>query len=207
MPRNQIARFFIITIVALIGLMPLWHWISSALAAPVFYLAGNLSTSVFRWAYDYEQKGASAMLITNFKVFSDVAGQARLGQLAPIADYRLMGYGTAMFWALMLGSRPSNWPAKLLLGSAILIPIQSLAIVTQWLNDILNRSGQDVFTQSGLPQWFADMIAFGHHFNLFIFTALAPIIVWMSINRVFAKKLWQQLSSQEAIDHNKRADD
>lgn len=202
MPRNRIAKFFAITLIALIALMPLWHWISASLASPVFYLAGNFCTSVFRWAHDYEQKGATAMLVTNLRAFSDVAGQARVGRLAPIADYRLMGYGTAMFWALMLGSRPARWFPKLVAGSLLLVPIQATAIITQWLNDILNRSGKDVLAQSGLPQWFAEVMAFGHHFNLFIFTALAPIIVWMLINRQLAGELWLGLSTQNSQANN-----
>lgn len=196
MRLSLLARFLLLSTAGLLCLMPLWYYFSPALSAPVFYLAGEASYLVFPWALGYERNGTSGILHTTLKVYSQVGGQFKAGKLAPLVDYRMLGYGIVMFWAMMLASRPPAWGRKLLLGSLAIVPIQALCVCLQWFNDVFNRSGPDVFAQTGLPRWVADMVAFGYHFNLFIFTALAPVMVWLLMNRAFLARLWSELLPQ-----------
>lgn len=39
------------------------------LSAPVFYIAGEVCSSIFHWALGYERVGASGVLQTSIKVF------------------------------------------------------------------------------------------------------------------------------------------
>ena len=68
--------------------------------------------------------------------------------------------------------------------------LQAVGVCIQWLNDVLNQSGPGVLAQVSPPAWAAEVVAFCFHFNLFIFTALAPVLLWLTMNRPFVRALW-----------------
>jgi len=198
MQAKFLPRFFLLTIVGLMFLMPLWYYIAPMLSVPVFYMAGEVCVTIFHWALDYERAGASGVLQTSVKIFSQYQGHTRFGSLAPVVDYRLQGYGIVMLWSLLLASRPLALARKLLLGSTFMLLLQSLAVSMQWLNEVLNRAGHEALAQTKLPAWVAEVVAFGFHFNLFIFTALLPIIIWMGLSKDFLRKFWPGLKMGNA---------
>lgn len=193
MRLSVLGRFLLLATVSLLCLMPVWYYLSSYFAAPVFYLSGSAFEALFRWVQGYERNGASGVLVTTLKMLSSQNGEWRVGRLAPVVDYRLLGYGIVIFWAVTIASMTRRWPAKLLLGSLAMLPIQAISVCLQWFNDVANRSGAEAFAQTRLPQWLADAAAFGYHFNLFIFTALAPVLLWLLMNRPFLEKLWADM--------------
>ena len=107
--------------------------------------------------------------------------------------------GSLLMWALVLASFPRHWGRKLLIGSLAMLPIQALNVALQWCNDVFNRAGPEVFVQTGLPGWVADVVAFLYHFNLFIFTALAPVMLWLLLDREFLAKLHAQARAAVAV--------
>jgi len=195
MRAKPLTRFFLLAIAGLLCLMPLWYYLAPMFSVPVFYMAGEVCSTIFHWALGYERTGASGVLQTSVKIFSQHQGQTRLGSLAPVVDYRLQGYGMVMLWSLLLASRPPALVRKLLLGSTIMLVLQSLAVIVQWLNDVLNRAGHEALEQTRLPAWLAEVVAFGFHFNLFIFTALLPILIWMALNKDFVQKFWPDMKN------------
>nr|WP_296021453.1 exosortase H-associated membrane protein [uncultured Acidovorax sp.] len=199
MRLNSMGRFLLVAVLSLLCLMPLWYYLAPQLAAPVFYMAGEVMSSVFQWALSYTRQEATGVLKTTLKVVSAHNGQFRTGQLAPAVDYRLLGYGIVILWALLLASFPRGWGRKLLLGSLAMLPIQAINVIVQWCNDALNRAGAEVFAQTGLPGWMADVVAFLYHFNLFIFTALAPVMLWLLLDRAFLANLHAQAKAAMAV--------
>ncbi len=190
-------RFFVLSIVGLLCLMPLWYYLAPTLSAPVFYMAGEACSALFHWALGYQRTETMGVLQTSIKVFSQYQGQARLGALAPTADYRMQGYGMVILWSLLLASRPKAWVRKLLLGSVAMLVLQAVAVGLQWLNDVLYRAGPEALAQTGLPAWVAEVVAFGFHFNLFIFTALLPILLWMVLSKDFVRGFWAGLVGKD----------
>ena len=189
MRLSAVGRFLLAALAGLLCLMPLWYYFAAAFAAPVFSIAGETVSAVFPWALSHERTDTTAVLRTVLKVVSVQDGQFRTGKLAPLVDYRLIGYGIVIFWALLLASRPRGWGRKLLVGSLAMLVIQAVNVALQWCNDVFNRAGREVFVQTGLPGWVADLVAFLYHFNLFIFTALAPVMLWLWLDRAFLEKL------------------
>ncbi|RZJ61240.1 MAG: hypothetical protein EON49_06005 [Acidovorax sp.] len=178
---------------SLVCLMPIWYYLASYFAAPVFYIAGSVFETLFHWVQGYERQEASGVLMTALKVASHHEGQLKVGRLAPAVDYRMVGYGIVIFWAVSLASYAKGGFGRLLLGSLAMLLIQAASVCLQWFNDIANRAGPEVLAQSRIPQWLADAAAFGYHFNLFIFTALAPVMLWLLMNRAFLDKLWTDM--------------
>lgn len=199
MQLSSVGRFLLVAIASLLCLMPLWYYLSPQLSKPVFFMAGEAASTLFHWALSYTQKETTALLNTTLKVVSVQNGQFKSGKLAPLVDYRLLGYGIVIFWALVLASFPRHWGRKLLIGSLAMLPIQALNVALQWCNDVFNRAGPKVFVQTGLPGWVADVVAFLYHFNLFIFTALAPVMLWLLLDREFLAKLHAQARAAVAV--------
>ena len=190
-------RFFLLSIVGLLCLMPLWYFIAPTLSAPVFYVAGEAFSAIFHWVIGYQRNEALGVLQTSIKVFSQYQGQTRLGALAPVVDYRMQGYGMVILWSLLLASRPKAWVRKLLLGSVAMLAAQAVAVGLQWLNDVLYRAGPEALAQTGLPAWVAEVVAFGFHFNLFIFSALLPILLWGVLSKDFVHGFWAGLVGKD----------
>ncbi|AOG21683.1 hypothetical protein BSY15_3629 [Acidovorax sp. RAC01] len=197
MQPSPVRRFLPVALVSLLALMPLWYYLAAQFAAPVFFIAGEAFTAVFRWAQGYESKGSIGVLNTSLKVLSVQGSQVRSGTLAPAVDYRLWGYGMVIFWALLVASRPRGWGLKLLTGTAVMLPVQAISVGLQWSHDVFNRAGADVFVQTRLPGWWADVVAFLYHFNLFIFAALAPVVVWLWLDRSFVAQ-WRAIAAAAA---------
>ena len=145
-----------------------------------------------------------ATLLTSLQ-FIAAPGQGRSGALAPVADYRLHGYGLVLLWAMLLASRPSALLRKLLLGTVAMLVLVSVAVALQWLNDVFNRSGAHVLAQTRAPAWLVEAVAFGFHFHLFIFTALAPVLLWVLMNRAFVQALWSQATNMPPLARGKAA--
>lgn len=185
-------QFFLISIVGLLFLMPLWYFLAPVFAVPVFFIAGKACVAIFYWVLDYQVDGVVGMLKTSIKLISQHQGQVRLGNLAPQVDYRVQGYGMAIFWSLVLASRLKSTLRNLLVGTVIMIVLQSAAIIMHWLNDVLNKSGSEALMQTRLPSEVAEVVAFGFHFNLFIFTTLLPILVWMALSKDFVKEVFRK---------------
>lgn len=199
MQRNSLGRFLMVAIASLLCLMPLWYYVSAQFAAPVFFMAGEAVSAIFQWALSYTRSETTGVLNTTLKVVTTHNGQFRSGKLAPAVDYRLLGYGIVIFWALVLASFPRGWVRKLLAGSVAMLPIQALNVAVQWFNDAFNRAGPEVFVQTGLPIWVADVVAFLYHFNLFIFTALAPVMLWLLLDREFLARLHAHARAAVAV--------
>lgn len=179
--------------------MPIWYYLAPALAKPVFFMAGEAVSTAFHWALGYERMETKGVLSTSLRVVLAHNAQFQSGRLAPMVDYRLLGYGIVIFWALLLASSPCHWARKLLTGSAVMLPVQAVNVGLQWCNDAFNRAGDEVFAQTGLPRWVADAVAFLYHFNLFIFTALAPVLLWLLLNREFLTKLYAQADATDPM--------
>ena len=110
----------------------------------------------------YRLTDTQATLLTSLQ-FIAAPGQGRSGALAPVADYRLHGYGLVLLWAMLLASRPPALLRKLLWGTGVMLVLASVAVALQWLNDVFLRSGAHVLAQTRAPGWLVEAVAFGFH--------------------------------------------
>lgn len=200
MPLSRISRFLLVGVCSLLLLMPLWYWMANELAYPVLKVAGVLMRWCFDWVDSVRIEGTAAILRTKLLVpvpLSD--GGVGIGEIAPRVDYKLFGYGIVIFWALLIASRAKNFIIKFLMGSFVMMLLQVQGLCFQWINDVLNNSGGDVFRQAGYPHIWREISIFFFHFNLFIFTALAPVLLWLFLDRVFVHKLWVEMALAGAV--------
>lgn len=190
MRSNSLPLFLLLSLAGLLCLMPVWYFfLAPWLAVPVFYMAGEALSNLFHWVVIYQPTGTQATLLTSLQFIAE-QGQGRSGKLAPVVEYRIHGYGLVMLWAMLLASRPAALVQKLLLGTGAMLVVSAVSVALQWLNEVFNRSGVHVLAQTRAPTWLVEAVEFGFHFNLFIFTALAPVLLWVLMNRPFVQALW-----------------
>ena len=204
MPLSRIARFLLVSMAALIGLIVPWYFLSPYLSAPVIAAAGELMQWLFRWVEGVERHGTVGTLLTTLNVLVPQGGIAGgrlvVAQLSPEVDYRTFGYGLALFYALMLASWPQRIGLKLLLGTCLLVPSQVVSMCFRWLRDALLVSGPDVLVQTGLPRWSLEVIAYGYQFGFLMLTPLVPVLLWLALDRSFVERLWVEMSLAGAME-------
>lgn len=138
-----------------------WYFLSPYLAAPVIDGAGALMQFGFHWVEGVQREGTVGTLLTTLDVIVPQGQRLAVGQLTPEADYRTFGYGLVLLWALLLGSRPKRLPARLLIGSMALFPLQAISLCFEWLKDSVIAGGPQVLAQTGLPHGSLEVIATG----------------------------------------------
>jgi len=186
-------RFLLTSVAALLVLIVPWYFLSAYLAAPVISAAGELMRLTFDWVQGHERHGTVGTLITTLHVFVPHNGRLVLADMAPQVDYRTYGYGLALFWALMLASRPQRLVAKLALGAVVLVPSQVVSMCFRWLREALLTNGLNVWQQTGLPRWVAEVIAYGYQFGYLMLTPLVPVLLWLLLDQDFTRRLWAEM--------------
>jgi hypothetical protein len=123
-----------------------------------------------------------------------------LADMTPEVNYRTYGYGLALLWALLLASRPKNLLRKMALGTVILVPSQVVGMCFRWLREALLTTGPEVWPQTGLPHWVAEVIAYGYQFGFLMLTPLVPVLLWLALDRQFVQQLWVEVSLAAALE-------
>ena len=193
---SRISGFVLRSLAWLLALMVPWYYLSPYLGAPVISLAGESMQFMFRWAEGVERHGAIGTLVTRLNVLVSQGSQVGMAQLTPEVDYRSFGYGVVLLWALLLASASSarQLPAKMVIGTAVLIPLQSASLCFYWLRDVALGSGPDVLQQTGLRPWATEVIAYGYQFGFLMLTPLAPVLLWLFLERHFVHALWVEMT-------------
>ena len=191
MQSPKVFRFVAASVVLLLVLMPVWYLASGTLAWGVIQMAGQWMTWAFEWAKAVQIEGTVGVLRTGLVSVTPVPGSPfSVGELAPKADYRLFGYGMVLLWALVIASWPRHMLLKLLAGSLAMFVLQSMTLCVQWLHAVLNTAGPSVLRQTGHSVVLQEVVMFVFHFNLFIFSVLAPVLIWLLMDRAFVMQLW-----------------
>ena len=179
---------------ALVVLIVPLYYLSPYIAIPVVAVAGELMQFTFGWVKGYEQHGTVGTLITSLHVFVPQNGRLEIADMAPEVNYRTYGYGLALLWALLIASRAQRMAFKMALGTLILVPSQAVSMCFRWLREALLTAGIDVWQQTGLPRWVAEVIAYGYQFGYLMLTPLVPVLLWLVLDRAFVRQLWMEES-------------
>lgn len=200
-------RFLALAVLALIVLLPLWYWAAQWFAAPAIWLAGTVMQAVFPWVDSFEREGVNAVLHTFVQIRMPGRNGAAdaLGEVVSEVSYPTYGYGMVLLWAMLLAARTPRWWLKGLLGSALLLPVQAWGICFQWLRDVVLLSGPAGAAYLRYPIWVHELIAYGYQFGFLMLTPVAPIMLWLLLNKRFVAALWLEASLEESPVHRTQA--
>ena len=173
--------FFLRTVLLLIPMLALWYWAREWVVAPPAWLAGKALQFQFpSWVLGIEREGLHHVLLTNLRV---VTPNRQIGELTPEIRALSYCYGSALLPALLLGSQAGKLWWKLPAGLALLIPFQAWSIAFAWLLQVAVQAGPQVASEAGFSAMGMNLVAAGYQFGYLIFPALAPVLVWLALDR------------------------
>ena len=70
----------------------------------------------------------------------------------------------------------------------------------RWLREALLTSGNEVWAQTGLPRWVAEVIAYGYQFGFLMLTPLMPVLLWALLDQRFVRQVWAEAVLAGAVD-------
>jgi hypothetical protein len=176
--QHKLYQFLGLSLVALLVLMVPWYFAAPWLGVPAIEIAGAFMKGLFAWVQGVERQGTMAVLLTQVPVWVPAQGRLVVADMTPEASFLTYGYGMALLWALVLASRPVNWPRKLLLGTLLLVPLQAMALCFHWLRMVAFQGGALAQQATHLSGWQLEAIAYGYQFSFLMLTPLAPVILW-----------------------------
>jgi hypothetical protein len=148
------------------------------------------------WAEGVQRTGTVGVLLTRVGVYIPQQGQMLLADMTPEVNFLKYGYGVVLLWAMLLASRPHKWLLKIAIGTVVLIPVQAMSLCFHWLRDIAFQGGPKAQMTTHIVGWQLEAIAFAYQFSFLVLTPLAPVIIWLLLDKDFLKQLWVQETSK-----------
>ena len=185
MGRNPLYAFFLKAALLLPVCLALWYWKAEWFNSPAAIVSGWIMRGLFPgWVEAVEWSQRTISLVTTLRV-PMVAG-VKEGQYAVMvaeSNPMLYGYGLPLFAALLLASGEARRWRKLMLGALVLIPFQAWGICFDLLKQVAIVAGPVVAAQTGISPWQREIIAVGYQVGTLILPTVAPIALWLALNR------------------------
>lgn len=176
---DSVGRFFLRALLWFALALAIWYALRGIFTAPAGWLAAQAMQAAFPgWVTGTEPDGHALVLLTRLRVFDPARG---LGELAPQANLLSYAYGTPLLAALLLAARARHAVAKIAGGALALLPFQAWGICFAWLVQVVQA--QTVQTQTGFGPWQSNAIAAGYQLGFLILPTLAPVAVWLALDR------------------------
>ncbi|MES2933472.1 MAG: exosortase H-associated membrane protein [Pseudomonadota bacterium] len=201
--NRQLKSFLVRVVLCLPACLALWYWQAEWFNTPAVILSGWTMQSMFpEWVEAIEWSHRTASLVTTLKVLGMTSGTTLGQQALMVVEVNPLGYtfGLPLFASLMLARSSKNQLWKFLLGAALLIPFQSWGICFDLLKQVAITSDRDIAEQVGFAGWHNEAIALGYQLGSLILPTLAPVIIWLSLDRTFIPMLMLEGELQSLLN-------
>jgi len=171
----------------------LWYWKAEWFNSPAALVSSWIMQGFFDgWVESVEWSRRTLSVLTtlelpNIPVPAERSGQ--VGLLVVQTNPLFYGYGLPLFAALLLSSGEARRWRKLLFGALALIPLQSWGVCFDILRQVAIEAGPAVRAQAGFSRWQIEVIGLGYQFGYLILPTVAPISLWLALNRQFIPML------------------
>jgi hypothetical protein len=174
-----------------------WYVTAAFHLAPVTLVSGQLLNLIVPDALMWlKLDGHTLVLASNFGrdasgvVLSPPPGEDVLGfHLNPL----IYSYGLPLVAALMLATPGEGKWLNVLWGVLLMLPVEVFSMVFSVLKTLMFDVGTAFQTQQGISQTGADAVALGYQVGTLLLPMIAPLIIWMALNRQFIIQLAPQL--------------
>ena len=174
-----------------------WYLTAAYHLAPVTLITGKLLNwfvpDAIMWL---KLSGHELVLATNFgrdttgAIVSPPLGNDILGfQSNPL----VYSYAMPLLCALILATPRGDKGTKLLWGIGLMLPTEIFSMVFKVLKTLAFDVGPAFLNQQGISQTGADFIALGYQMGTLLLPMIAPLIIWVVLQRDFIMQLAPQL--------------
>jgi hypothetical protein len=184
--NSPLTLFFVKGACWLLLLTALWAPVADWTMRPAATLATvALQTTFPWWARGAEYRDDTLELNTRIGIPVPEAPQGTRAELVAEAKPARYGFGLPMLLALLLASGGQRLARKLAIGVAVLVPCQAFSIFFVPLKQVALGSGAAATAQLGFSALQLNGIALAYQLGVLLVPALAPIIVWLLLERPF----------------------
>ena len=175
----------------------IWYLAAIVHLAPLTWLTEQLLRLVFPQAVLWlKLDGSTLVLASNF-------GTNASGAIVspPVSD-DLMGfhlnpliytYSLPLLFALVLATPAASKGQQLLWGSLLWLPLAVFSMFFSVLKVLTFEVGTAFQQQQSLSPWMLDVIALAYQTGTLILPMIAPLVIWVALNRGFLLTLAPQL--------------
>lgn len=184
MAHNPLYLFLLKAALWLPVCLGLWYWKAEWFNAPAAMVSGWIMQTFFSGWVESAAWGQRIFGIATTLKIGAAPGMPE-GEYALVleADPLAYGYGLPLFAALLLAGGEANRWCKLVPGALLLAPFQVWGICFDLLKQAAVTSGAGVSAQTGFSPWQVEGIAFGYQFGALVLPAVAPVVLWLWLDR------------------------
>ena len=102
-------------------------------------------------------------------------------------------YGLPLLVSLLLATPTANKLKKIAIGLALILPTELFSMVFSILKTLTFNVGSSFIAQQTLSQTGVDTIALGYQVGMLLLPMIAPLVIWVGLNREFMTRLAPQL--------------
>ena len=197
MKQRPIQTFVLGVLLFLPITFAIWYLAAVVHLAPLTWLTEQLVQLIFPQSVLWlKLDGNTLVLASNFG--TDANGAI----VSPPVSDDLMGfhltpliytYSLPLLFALILATPVASKWEQLLWGSLLWLPIACFSMFFSVLKLLAFEVGPAFQQQQGLSQWMFDVIALAYQTGTLILPMIAPLVIWMALNRGFLLTLAPQL--------------
>ncbi len=190
MAHNPLYPFLLKAALWLPVCLGLWYWKAEWFNAPAAMVSVWVMKSLFGGWVESAEWAQRIFSVTTALRLAAAPGMPE-GEYTLVLEVNPLtyGFGLPLFAALLLAGSEANRWRKLALGALLLIPFQAWGICFELLKQAAVTSVADVSAQTGFSGWQIEGIALGYQFGALILPAVAPICMWLALNRRFIPML------------------
>ena len=197
MKQRPIQSFMLGVLVLLPMTFVIWYWTAVVHLAPLTWLTEQLLQLTFPQSVLWlKLDGSTLVLASNFGM--DASGTI----VSPPVSDDLMGFhlnpliytfSLPLLFALILATPASHKWQQLLWASFIWLPMAVFSMFFSVLKVLCFDVGAAFQQQQALSAWSLDVIALAYQTGTLILPMIAPLVIWMALNRGFLLSLAPQL--------------
>lgn len=198
MIKRPIQRFILAVLLFLPITFACWYWAAIVHLAPLTWLTEQLLQLTFPQSVLWLKLDSSTLVLA-----SNFGADASGAIVSPPSSDDLMGfhlnpliytYSLPLLFALILATPAANKGQQLLWASLLWLPLACFSMFFSVLKVLTFDVGVAFQQQQALSSWSLDWIALAYQTGTLILPMIAPLVIWMALNRAFLLTLAPQLN-------------
>jgi hypothetical protein len=198
MSQRPIQRFILAVLVLLPLTFAAWYLAAVVHLAPLTWLTEQLLQLSFPQSILWMKLDSNTLVLA-----SNFGADASGAIVSPPVSEDLMGfhlnpliytYSLPLLLALILATPAANKLNQMLWASLLWLPLACFSMFFSVLKVLAFDVGLAFQQQQALSPWMLDLIALAYQTGTLILPMIAPLVIWMALNRQFLLKLAPQLN-------------
>jgi hypothetical protein len=184
MASRSLAPFLCLVAAWLLLTFFLWWLATPILAWPVAVLSQLVTRIGFSdLVQSVEQNSEMITFVTTLKPVGATIAAGTKAVLEVKSNTRLFSFGLPLLASLILAAREPHPLRKLAIGYAVLVPLQTLSVIADFLHNLVAEPG--IGAQLGFNAMQRELLTYSYQFGTLILPTVGPAIVWGLMHRRF----------------------